>query len=238
MPLSPEQEWTLAACGLMAHADGILDAEEFEQVLWMLDERIDSGDSEAWVKRLQDAAALEHHIAGLQLPPPLFSEDILSKAWRMALADGKGTDREVAVLERLAGMLGESAESVTQWRATWTEQARARAELIAGFAAHIAQADGQVSQAERETFDALLQRLPLHEGTAPALRNLLDEPPEMMMLVGGFAALPPEERRIAMLDLVPLVSAEGRDETARAAFVELAEAIAIDASEAQRMLDR
>jgi tellurite resistance protein len=238
MPLSPEQEWTLAACGLMAHADGVLEAEEFEQVLWMLDERIDASDSATWVARLQDAAALEAHIQGLALPPPLFSEDILAKAWRMALADGRGTEQEVAVLERIATMLGERPESVGQWRAQWTEQAQSRSELIAGFAALIAQADGTVSDAERASFDAMLARLPLREGTAPAMRNLLDEPPEMMLLVGGFAALPPEERRIAMLDLVPIVSAEGRDEAARRSFIELAEAIAIDPAEAGRMLDR
>ena len=58
------------------------------------------------------------------------------------------------------------------------------------------------------------------------------------MLIGGFAALPPEERAVAMLDLVPVVNADGRDEVARKAFVELAEAIAIDPAEAQRMLDR
>jgi len=33
MPLSPEQEWTLAACGLVAHADGILEAGEWDRVL-------------------------------------------------------------------------------------------------------------------------------------------------------------------------------------------------------------
>ena len=69
------------------------------------------------------------------------------------------------------------------------------------------------------------------------MTNLLNEPPEMMMLVGGFAALPPEERRIAMLDLVPVVKADDH-EAGPKAFVELAEAIAIDPADAQRMLER
>ncbi|MCR9160518.1 MAG: TerB family tellurite resistance protein [Nannocystaceae bacterium] len=238
MPLSPEQEWTLVACGLVAHADGVLDAAELEQVLWMLDERLDGDDSAAWVERLGSEDALRTHAKGLQLPPPLFSEDILSKAWRMALTDGRGTDREAQVHDELAGMLGEDADAAARWRQAWSTQAEARAELIAGFAAHIAQADGQVSDAERESFDALLGRLPLAEGTTEAMKNLIDEPPEMMMLIGGFAGLAPEERRIAMLELVPVVTADGRDAVARKAFIDLAGAIAIDPAEAQRMLER
>jgi len=238
MPLSPEQEWTLLACGLVAHADGVLEAEEYEQVLWMLDERIDGEDASAWTGRLHSEAALRAHADTLQLPPPLFSEEILAKAWRMALVDGCGSEREVEVHDEIAKMLGEDAETVAAWREGWSTKAQARSELIAGFAAHIARADGQISEAERSSFDALLGRLPLAEGTQGAMATLLDEPPEMMMLIGGFAGLPAEERRIAMLDLVPVVHADGRDETARNAFVELAEAIAIDGDEAQRMLER
>ncbi|MGH1339945.1 MAG: hypothetical protein ACRBN8_00225 [Nannocystales bacterium] len=237
MPLSPEQEWTLLACGLMAHADGILDAEEWDQVLWMLDERIDAEDAKAWVARLRDADALRSHAKLTPVPPPFLTEDILSKAWRMALTDGRGSDREVVVHDELVGMLGADATETAQLRQTWTEKAAARAELIAGFAAIIARADGDVTQAERTSFETLLARLPLAEGTRGAMTNLLDEPPEMMMLVGGFAALPPEERRIAMLDLVPVVKADDHDEGPKA-FVELAEAIAVDPAEAQRMLER
>jgi len=237
MPLSPEQEWTLLGCGLMAHADGILDAEEWDQVLWMLDERIDADDAKTWVARLADAVALRAHAKSTPIPPPFLTEDILSKAWRMALTDGRGSDREIAVHDELATMLGEDAATVAGWRQMWTEKAAARAELIAGFAAIIARADGDVTQAERDSFDTLLARLPLTAGTQGAMTNLLNEPPEMMMLVGGFAALPPEERRIAMLDLVPVVKSDDHDEGPKA-FVELAEAIAIDPAEAQRMLER
>ena len=174
MPLSPEQEWTLVACGLVAHADGVLDAGEFEQALWMLDERIDGEDNTLWVARLADEAALHEHAATLQLPPPLFSEDILSKAWRMALSDGRGTDREVEVHDEIASILGEDLATVARWRDAWSLQAQARSQLIAGFAAHIARADGQITGAERASFDALLAHLPLAEGTEDAMKNLLN----------------------------------------------------------------
>lgn len=237
MPLSPEQEWTLLACGLMAHADGILETEEWDQVLWMLDERIETEDTKTWVARLGDVDALRAHAKATPIPPPFLCEDILSKAWRMGLADGGGNEREVAVHDELAAMLGEDATTVAGWRQTWTQKAAARAELIAGFAAIIARADGEVTDAERTSFETLLGRLPLAAGTQGAMTNLLDEPPEMMMLVGGFAALSPEERRIAMLDLVPVVKADDHDDGPKA-FLELAEAIAIDPGEAQRMLQR
>ncbi len=238
MALSPEQEWTLVACGLMAHADGIVEVGEWEQVLWMLDERIDDGSAQTWLDRLSDAAALREHMTTVPVPPPFLSEGILEKAWRMGLADGRGSEAEVAVHNDLANALGVSAEEASQWRSQWTEAAAARSELIAGFAALIAQADGEVSQSERAGFEDLLARLPLAAGTRGAMSNLIDEPPEMMMLVGGFTALAPEERRIAMLGLVPIVRADDRGDAAQEAFLDLAEAVAIGRDDAQRMLER
>ena len=46
----------LAACGLVAHADGIVEAGEWDRVLWMLDERIGAEDASAWVELLADRA--------------------------------------------------------------------------------------------------------------------------------------------------------------------------------------
>jgi hypothetical protein len=40
MPLTPEQEWIIAVCGLIAHADGELSPGESDHVLGMLDERL------------------------------------------------------------------------------------------------------------------------------------------------------------------------------------------------------
>ncbi len=238
MPLSPEQEWTLVACGLMAHADGILEVGEWDQVLWMLDERIEGAEANTWLDRLVDPEALRNHADGLPLPPPFFAESILEKAWRMALADGRGSDEEVGVHDRLAKRLGVEQSSVSGLRTEWTHKARARSELIAGFAALIARADGDVSSGERAEFSDLLQRLPFTDDVRGAMQTLLDEPPQMMMLVGGFTALAPEERRIAMLGLVPVVAADDRGDAARKAFLELAQAIAIDVSDAERMLER
>ena len=57
MPLSPEQEWTIVACGLVAHADGILEVGEWDQVLYLLDERLDNEESQAWLELLAERRA-------------------------------------------------------------------------------------------------------------------------------------------------------------------------------------
>ena len=102
MPLSPEQEWTLVACGLIAHADGILEVGEWDQVLELLDERLDGDEATRWLDELADKAAREARLGELVPPAPLFSEPILEKAWRMALADGAGSDVEAAVHDTVA----------------------------------------------------------------------------------------------------------------------------------------
>src|SRR6186713_1875835 len=138
MPLSPEQEWTLVACGLVAHADGILEIGEWDQVLWMLDDRLPAGEAVGWLDVLADRTALLAKLDALSLPPPFFAETILERAWRMALADGRGSDDEAAVHDDVARRLGIDAREAAQWRAGWLQQAGRRAETIAAFAARLA----------------------------------------------------------------------------------------------------
>ena len=52
MPLTPEQEWIIAACGLIAHADGDLSTGESDQMLTMLDERLTPAEHDRWVALL------------------------------------------------------------------------------------------------------------------------------------------------------------------------------------------
>lgn len=238
MPLSPEQEWTLVACGLVAHADGILEVGEWDQVIWMLDDRIPAQQSAPWLDLLADQAALRGKLDGLSLPPPFFAETILEKAWRMALADGSGSEAEAAVHDELAAKLGADASEVQGWRAQWTEKAAARAELVAGFAAYVAVADDAVSLDERSSFEELVGKLPMPEEAREAAKAKLDSPPTAEVLMGGFAGLPSEDRPLAMLALVPVVLAETRNDRAREAFLDLAEQIAVSREDAERMLQR
>ena len=156
----------------------------------------------------------------------------------MALADGRGSGAEEAVHDDVARKLGADLEEVARWRASWTERAAKRAELIAGFAAFIARADETVTNDERLQFDELLDRLPVADDRREVLRGRLDDPPPLMEIVGGMTALPPEDRGIALLGLVPIVRADDRGDRARETFFDLAERIAVSRDDAERMLEK
>lgn len=238
MPLSPEQEWTLAACGLVAHADGIVRAGEWDRVLWMLDERLGAADASTWVALLAERDRLEAHVRTLAPPMPFFVEGILEKAWRMALADGEGSEHEAAVHDALAAAMGVPADEAARLRQGWLEQAHRRSELVAGFAAILANLDGRLDDSEVAELDALVARLPVPAERRPALAALRDHPPPLDQVVGELLGMDPEERSIALLALVPLVRAGSSGERERAVFLDVAERLAIAPAEAQRMLDR
>ncbi|MCX4239958.1 hypothetical protein [Paraliomyxa miuraensis] len=238
MPLSPEQEWTLTACGLVAHADGIVEAGEWDRVLWMLDERLGDDAATAWSELLADRARLHAHMESLAPPMPFFAEGILEKAWRMALADGEGSEQEATVHDALAERMGVPGPEAAHLRAQWLRQAHRRSELVAGFAAILANLDGRLDPAEAAVLDAILERLPVEPERRPALVALRDHPPPLDEVVGELMRMDAEERSIALLALVPVVHANDDGERERALFLEVAERVAIGPTEAQRMLER
>ena len=238
MALSPEQEWTLAACGLVAHADGIVGEGEWERVLWMLDERLGDGDASAWLALLADRERLQAHVDGLAPPMPFFCEGILEKAWRMALTDGEVSEQEAAAHDALAQRLGVPLDEAARLRGRWLAQAYRRSELVAGFAAIVANLDGRLEPAEEAALDALLARLPVAAERRTALRAMRDHPPPLDRVVGELLGMDPEERSIALLALVPLLRANAAGERERALFLDVAGRVAIPPAEAQRMLER
>ncbi|MBK8237211.1 MAG: TerB family tellurite resistance protein [Deltaproteobacteria bacterium] len=238
MPQSPEQEWTLVACGLVAHADGILDVGEWDQVLWMLDERLAADEAAGWLELLRQRQALQARLAELPLPPPLFTESILERAWRMALADGRGSDEERAVHDEIASRLGADPAEVKQLRQRWREQAARRADAVIAFAAMLANADGVADSGERAEFDDLVARMPVDAARREQLAQMIDAAPSIDDVVGRLAALAPEERGIALVSLVPIVRASFTGDRERHLFLELAERVAIPRADAERMLER
>ena len=57
--LTPEQEWTLVACGLIAHADDELEFGEWDQILRLIDAAVDDEEMQPWLDLLGDRPALE-----------------------------------------------------------------------------------------------------------------------------------------------------------------------------------
>ncbi len=238
MPLSPEQEWTLAACGLVAHADGIVEAGEWDRVLWMLDDRIGDDDASTWVDLLSDRDRLKAHVEGLAPPMPFFCEAILEKAWRMALADGEGSPHETAVHDELAAKLGIDGAQASQLRAGWLSQAYRRSELVAGFASILAHLDGKLDPTEVAALEALVERLPTPPDRKEPLAALRADPPPLDRIVGELMAMDVEERGIALLALVPLVRAGTAGGPERSLFVDVATRLAISPDEIERLLER
>jgi uncharacterized tellurite resistance protein B-like protein len=238
MALSPEQEWTLVACGHVAHADEVVDQSEWGHVLFLLDERLQGDDAQPWVELLSDRARLAAHMKSLQPPPPLFTDEILAKAWRVALSDGTGSGSESAAHDEVAARLGVSAEHAAEVREQTSERAARRAELVAGFGAVLVALDGAVSTDEEAQFETLLGRLPLSAERRVAHLERLSEAPEVESILGGLAALDREDRRIVVLELVPLVHHAAPSDREREMFFDLAERLGVTRAEAEQLLQR
>ena len=102
MSLTSEQEWILVGCGLIAHADEILDIGEWDEVLRYVGSTLSEQDQLAWMEILSRQEQLERRFNDLApLTDEAQQEDILRRCWQMALADGTGSDVVNFVPERI-----------------------------------------------------------------------------------------------------------------------------------------
>ena len=236
--LTPEQEWTLVACGMIAHADDELEFGEWDQILRLIDTTVEDEQVQPWLDVLGDRPALERRFAELEPPLPFVCEQLLEQAWRMALADGSGSEVEAAVHDRIAEKFGISTEQAQTWREQWTADAATRAELVVSFAAALANLDGRMDSAEAVQFDSLLERMPLTVSRRLELANLLYAPPKIEELGTKLAALAAEAREAVLYDIAPLVQASHSGDREREVFLELASLAAVPPDRAQQLLER
>jgi hypothetical protein len=234
--LTPEQEWILVACGMIAHADDMLEFGEWDQILRLIDANVDDEQLQPWLDLLGDRPTLERRFAELAPPLPFFAEELLEHAWRMALADGSGSEVEAAVHDRIAEKIGIDLEQAQAWRDRWTAQAAARAELVVGFAAALANLDGRMDSAEASQFDSLLERMPVPVARRLELQMMLYMPPKLDDLGRRLAALEPDARESVLYEIAPLVLASERGERERQVFFELAELAAVPRDRAASLL--
>jgi hypothetical protein len=234
--LTPEQEWILVACGMIAHADDMLEFGEWDQILRLINANVDEDQLQPWLDLLGDRPMLERRFAELEPPLPYFAEELLEQAWRMALADGCGSEVEAAVHDRIAEKIGIDIEQAQVWRDRWTAQACARAELVVGFAAALANLDGRMDSAEASQFDSLLERMPVSVARRLELQMLLYMPPKLDDLGQRLAVLELDARESVLYEIAPLVLASERGERERQVFFELAELAAVPRDRAAGLL--
>ena len=236
MAITPEQEWTLVACGMIAHADDVLEIGEWDEIVRLMNARISDEEQETWLAILTDRATLEERFAAMSPPPPIFSETLMRQAWHMALADGDGSDIEAAVHDRIGDRIGVPADQVAQWRDKWNERAAARAELVVAFAAAVANLDGALDSAEAAQFDTLLERQPVSVSRLLQLAELLYSPPPLEAIALRIGEFEVEEREAVLYDIAPIVNASHRGDQEREAFYKLADAAAITRERADELL--
>lgn len=235
--LTPEQEWVLIACGMIAHADDMLEFGEWDQILRLIDANVDDQQMQPWLDLLGDRPALEKRFAELTPPLPHFVEELLEQAWRMALADGSGSEVEAAVHDRIAEKIGVDPDQAQLWRERWTREAADRAELVVAFAAALANLDGRMDNAEAAAFDSLLERMPVSVSRRVELSVLLYSPPQLSALGERLASLADDARESVLYEIAPLVQASHSGEREREAFYELAELAAVTRDRATELLE-
>ena len=237
MALTPEQEWTLVGCGLIAHADDILEFGEWDQILRIVGAKLTDEESTEWLDVLGDRGRLEERFAAMSPPLPTFHEQLLRQCWQMALADGSGSEIEADAHDRIAEAIGFDAGQAEALRTQWTEAAAKRAELVIGFAAAMANVDGRMDSSEAAQFDSLLDRMPVPVNRRVELSELLYNPPKIDDVAERMSALPSAEREAVLYELVPLVQASARGEREREVYFELAQRAAVSRERAERLLD-
>jgi len=237
MSVTRVQEWVLIGCGLIAHADEIIDIGEWDEMLRLLAEVVSGDDADVWKTLLADQDAVEERFASLTPPAEEHHEEILRRCWSMALVDGGDSEIEATVYERVARAVGADDAQATQWRESWTEQALHRAELTAGLAAAFANLDGELGFNEAIHFDNLLERLPLPMGRRLELSNLLHKPPKLGPLENALAKLTSDQRVQVLHQLVPLINASERGGREQRAFLDLAKKVGVPPATIEALLD-
>lgn len=237
MALTSEQEWTLVGCGLIAHADEILDIGEWDEVLRYVGATLSEPDQQVWMEILSNQDQLEQRFTALAPLAPEQGEELLRRCWQMALADGTGSDIEATVHDRIARRLGIDLDHVARMRETWTLQAHARAELTVSLAAMFVNLDGHLDFHEAIHFDNLLERLPIPVGRRVELSELLHTPPTFDALVERLLTLDTAERMRALHSLVPLLRASRRGGRERELFFQLSRRVLGPQGEVEKLLD-
>ncbi len=235
--LSTEDRWTIVCCGLIAHADEVVEMGEWDAVMRMVPGVLTPEQRSEWYAILSDQERLEQVFAELEPIPEGFARELLWRSWQVALADGAGSDVEESQHDRVAARIGVEPDQVLKWRAEWTAEAASYARIAVGLAAVFVNLDGRLDFHEAVHFENLLERMPVSLADRADLSAMLMAPPKLEDIVADLKPLPLAQRRSALHELVALVRASPRAEREREEFLALAAKIDVSIEDAERLLD-
>ena len=243
--LTPEAEWTLIACGLVALADGALREGEAGRVLAAANEALTPAEQDAWSDRLRSREALLAHVGSVPQPRPEAREGLLRRAWSIALAEGEGSVDEARALEQVGERLRLDREQVALWRKQWTSEAAETAVHLAGFAALLLHRRAAAASSpapalappDRAQFEQLLARMPLSDVRRQRLHRHMDTSPTVEELGNGLLWLSSEQREEVLHELVGFIRGGNHGELGQQLFLALADRMAVTEDAARAYLE-
>lgn len=223
MAVSPETEWILIVCGLIAHADGVLDGNEVERLMGMVDDLIPEDDYGDWLGLIGDKAALDARYAEMPNPPEAQHRMILEEAWTMAMVDGERDAAELVVLARIAERFGVEPMQLEFWREAWTSAEQEFSIRVAELAMWCLAGGEALFEDDHSPYLDVMERLPTSSEERLRLGELATAPPanDAETLGRALAALPRTRRNHAFAFVVPLVRFAVERDAAKERFEEV-----------------
>lgn len=221
MALSLETQWTVVACGVMAHADGVLDGEECDLLLAMVEGEADAEEYSAWLSTISDRDRLEEMLSQLPAPEQTAHREILETAWTIAVADGERTAPEEEALGRIAARLGVEGVQLEFWRDAWTDGQHQTAELLTDAACVILAGSAPLDADARAAVREFTRSVPTTADHREELVAGTAIPKDAADVGRRMRAIPRRKRQWAIKTLASLPSQTSRREDARHRLVKL-----------------
>lgn len=236
MALSSTSQWTLVACGIVAHADGVLDGAECDRLMSLVEHEADADEYATWLGTISDAEELEQMLETMDPPPVEDHRDILEEAWTLSIIDGDRCDAELAALERIANRLGVEPVQLEYWKEAWNTAQRDLAQTATA-ALHLLLSGGSaVPEDERGLVEDVVHQLPTtHQHRGQLIRSA-NKPVDADDVRRRIGALGRRKRNWLLHLIAPATKRSSRPE-ALDGFRDLALDAGLEASDAQSILD-
>ena len=215
MALSLESQWTVVACGVMAHADGVLDGGECDLLLAMVEGEADAEEYSAWLSTISDRERLEEMLSQLPAPPETACRDILETAWSVAVADGVRSPAEREALDRIAARLGVASVQLDFWHDAWNEAQATLAELVIDAGCVTLAGEGPLDPTARASIRELTRSVPSTDEHREELVASTAIPKSAEDVARRLRAVPKRRRQWVIKALAKLPSEAGEREAAQ-----------------------